>query len=267
MKPSDLSFEPFEYHFHINDKSAVQIERFPQRTLLASILIPNKTPLCCCWSNIEFGPLTGIGFADGSVFLASDLSRNYDESCFLRPHKASVLGVSFHATENKIASASLDGTYGIHVRVVKRLWQSSFFEVTKIGLTSIAWKDDDLIVGDSDGTIRYMKYESHANKQFSCIFQTKIHSGYVRCLSYLRESKGADIVSNGDDSNVAFLKINDNQFELVSEFKCAPLKIEQLIWDYRKQFLSIIYYDSETKFWKFDESNEWISFEPEFESS
>ncbi|OHT13361.1 hypothetical protein TRFO_16442 [Tritrichomonas foetus] len=264
----EMALEPYEYTFHINDQGALEVHRFIDKYPLVSISVPGKTPLCCTFSNKMYGPMLSIGYADGSVFVASDLTRKYDESCFLHSHTASVLGISYHHDENKVISVSLDGAFGIHTRRNLRDWESHFYDVTKIGLTSVLWNKDDIIVGDSDGQIRYfkpgngkkdVKFGDIPNEtRYACVFQTKIHQGYVRCMALLENSENADLVTTGDDFKIIFLKISEDKLQTVSEIKGKSFKVDQLIWDPPSQTLNIIYCDdADPSVWVSEEDGHW----------
>ena len=220
----ELSYEPDKYTYRFEDDTTLVVLLEEGEEELIKLTIGHKKPICCAFSAKEHGPLIAVGFADGSVFVAGDLKRMYEESTFLNGHKASVLSVAFHKTEAKFVSVSLDGKFVVHECKGPRQWIQTQVVASRIGLTSVCWHSGDLIVGSADGNVSSWKYD---DMKWVKAGQSKIHNGYVRMLERLPKEQ---VVSAGDDMSVVFMSVQKDQIEEVSRQENFSSRFESIKW-------------------------------------
>lgn len=229
----ELSYEPFKYTYKFEDDTTLVVVLEEDEEELIKLTIDNKKPICCAFSAKQHGPLIATGFADGSVFVAGDLKRMYEESTFLGGHVASVLAVAFHPTEPKFASVSLDGKFIVHECRGIRKWTQTQVIASRIGLTAVSWHNDDLVVGTADGYTVLWRFN---NSQWTKISQVKMHNGYVRFIVDLPDGQAA---SGGDDLNIVFMTIRDDQLGETERVDDFQTRFEGMKWDPEKQILKL----------------------------
>lgn len=258
IKP--LEPEEYDYSFtKVDNQPTILINRASDHLQLAKISFSKSTPLCLSFSNKKFGPLIAIGFADGFVLLAADLTRKVQNSRPIYNHDASVINVEFHPSECSFLSASLDGTIGYHtfVDINNNEWKTEIIQSDTVGVTAALWiNDNEIIAGCADGTLLIHKRNNNVWQQSK---RFKIHSAYVRAIMKIDPKVGSysNVVSCSDDQSVAFLQIDNNTIGILQkENNLGAAPVEFLKSSYGKT-ISLKFANDTAETWVCNANGKW----------
>jgi WD40 repeat protein len=256
-EPISLSYESYEYDYEIEEDSTICILLHRNREPLTRLTIPGKVPLCVAISPQCFGPLIVIGFSDGSLFLAWDLTERYHESCFLSSHQTSVKSLAFHSNQLLLVSGAIDGCIGVHKSPQGFEWVSAFVVVSHLSVTAVSWHDENLILGMSDGTLVYW---AQSGEGWSNSYEFSAHVGHVSGLVDIPQIAGHPIISYGQDRSLCFLKTDGQKIQLESKLSNFSSDFSRIVYDPVANALRITCVGGIEYAWRCEEDGKWRQF-------